>query len=84
MIDVKRLIWEKTTGKGCYPERWEAKMPCGGGYYSVAGSRDQWEWFRNGHYVGGRHKQTPVPIEQARAAAQADYDRRILSALTGF
>lgn len=82
-VRVKPLVWQPDTTKGSYPDRMKAIMPCGSGDYSVAGSRkqDKWQWFRNGYFVDGHQLHTPMPLDAAKAAAQADYDARILSAI---
>jgi len=87
MIDlskiVKPLVWLPDSMRGSYPDRLRASTPSGFGDYSVAGSRkqDKWQWFRNGHFVDGHHHHAPMPLEAAKAAAQADYTARILAAL---
>lgn len=83
-VGVKPLVWEKDSLKGSYPTRFRAKMPCKGGDYSVAGSerKNLWQWFRNGYFVDGHQLHEPMPLNAAKAAAQADYEARILAALT--
>ena len=80
---VKPLVWSDECRKNSFPDRWQAEMPCGAGDYTVAGStrKNEWRWYRNGHYVVGFYDQEPTTIEAAKAAAQADYTRRILDAL---
>ncbi len=83
-VTVKPLVWRPDTMKGSYPDRMKAIMPCGSGDYSVAGSRAQgkWQWFRNGYFVDGHQLHAPMSLDAAKVAAQADYEARILSALT--
>ena len=80
---VKPLVWSDECRKNSFPDRWQAEMPCGAGDYTVAGStrKNEWRWYRNGRYVVGFYDQEPTTIEAAKAAAQADYTRRILDAL---
>ena len=80
---VKALVWSDECRKNSFPDRWQAEMPCGAGDYTVAGStrKNEWRWYRNGRYVVGFYDQEPTTIEAAKAAAQADYTRRILEAL---
>ena len=80
---VKPLVWGDECRKNSSPDRWYAEMPCGSGDYTVAGStrKNEWRWYRNGRYVVGFYDKEPTTIEAAKAAAQADYTRRILDAL---
>ena len=80
---VKPLVWSDECRKNSFPDRWQAEMPCGAGDYTVAGStrKNEWRWYRNGRDVVGFYDQEPTTIEAAKAAAQADYTRRILDAL---
>ena len=82
-VGVKSLVWKPDAMKGSYPDRLRAVMPCGSGDYSVAGSRkqDKWQWFRNGYFVEGHQLHAPMPLETAKAAAQADYEARIRAAI---
>ena len=82
-IKVKTLVWMKDTGPQQYPQRYKAMMPCGSGDYSVSGSErdDKWQWFRNGFFVAGHQLHDPMPLADAKTAAQADYERRIMSAI---
>ena len=83
-VGVKPLEWRRDSMKGSYPARLRAEMPCKGGDYSVAGSEREnlWQWFRNGHFADGHQLHKAMPLEAAKAAAQADYEGRILAALT--
>jgi hypothetical protein len=83
-VGMQPLVWEKDSLKGSYPTRFLAKMPCKSGDYSVAGSerKNLWQWFRNGYFVDGQRLHEPMPLRAAKAAAQADYEARILAALT--
>jgi hypothetical protein len=83
-VGVQPLVWEQDSLKGSYPTRFRAKMPCKSGDYSVAGSerKNLWQWFRNGYFVDGQRLHEPMPLNAAKAAAQADYEARVLSALT--
>lgn len=80
---VRALVWHKDTLSGSYPQRYKADMPCGSGDYSLAGSEREnlWQWYRNGYFVNGHQMHKPMPLEAAKAAAQSDYEARILAAL---
>ena len=80
---VKLLVWIDDSRKYSFPNRWHTEMPCGSGDYSVTGStrKNEWKWFRGGYYVRGHHNQEPTTLDAAKAAAQADYERRILAGL---
>ena len=82
-VRVKPLEWVDETRKYSYPHRWSAKIPGESLDYSLAGSadRDQWQWFRGGYFVNGHRHHLPMPLDEAKAAAQADFAARICAAL---
>lgn len=82
-IKIKPLVWHRDNLKGSYPARFRAEMPCKSGDYTLAGSEREnlWQWFRNGYFVDRHQLHKPMPLEAAKAAAQADYEARILAAL---
>lgn len=83
-VTVKPLEWVKDTMPNAAPQRYRAATHDGTGDYSVSGSKnsDAWQWFRNGYFVDGHQHHKPMPLDAAKAAAQADYDARIRSAIT--
>jgi hypothetical protein len=82
---VKSLEWVVDSLPNSAPQRYRAKIPGGMGDYSVTGieRKNEWQWFRNGYFVDGHQHHKPMTIEDAKAAAQADYTARILAALEG-
>ena len=82
-LRVKIMDWEDKSNNYSTPDRWVAKMPCGDGEYSLAGSykRNSWQWFRDGNFVRGHYGHDPMTLEDAKTAAQSDYESRILSAI---
>jgi hypothetical protein len=75
-----------TTAIAVKPLEWrdnEAQSPVG--HYRVQRLDDKWEPLRNGDYMLPKHGGVVKAFDtfdQAKAAAQADYESRILSALT--
>lgn len=75
-----------TTAIAVKPLEWrdnEAQSPVG--HYRVQRLDDKWEPLRNGYYMLPKHGGVVKAFDtfdQAKAAAQADYESRILSALT--
>ena len=82
-VRVKPLVWVDETRKYSYPHRWAAKIPNENGDYSLTGNtvNDQWQWFRNGYFVQGHQHHAPMPLADAKAAAEADHIARICAAL---
>lgn len=74
VVSVKALEWKKRSdGNGLYEGAWAI-----GHMWSVRNSPEGWVAFRftDGEFLGAYTSET-----EAKAACQADYDRRILSAL---
>ena len=80
---VKPLVWQRDSLPNSAPQRYRAEVPGGMGDYSVTGSerKNEWQWFRNGYFADGHQHHKAMTIEAAQAAAQADYETRILAAL---
>jgi hypothetical protein len=80
---VRALEWQRDSLPNSAPQRYRAEVPGGMGDYSVTGSerKNEWQWFRNGYFADGHQHHKAMTIEAAKAAAQSDYEARILSAL---
>lgn len=83
VVRVKELEWFRDSMKCSYPARYKATTHDGLGDYSVSGSEsdNEWRWFRNGYYVRGHYLHNPMTLDEAKSAAQADYEQRIRSAI---
>jgi hypothetical protein len=72
-VKVKPLEWEPI-GNDPQNYRWQAKKPFGSAYYIHKNDDGLFSWVAGSDEYG--------PLEVAQAAAQADYEARILAALT--
>ena len=81
-VKIKALVWEDDSATYRYPDRMRADAYSIGGEYSITGSKEsnRWNWFRDGNWPGGI-RNPPMTEAEAKAAAQADFEKRVRGCL---